>query len=248
MKKLIPLILSLLSVVVVVIHAAAVLTFLQTTSDTTDQTTYNFIAVPIGPAAADRCVVVTIAARRASATETTITSVTIAGNAAIIQGQNSFVESGADSVVGVASLIVTTGTTADISVTYSGTMVRNLISVSNLTGAGCTTIADVEISEIDDPSVALDIPAGGAAFGICLGSISAATATWIGLTERHDAIIESLTIVTGGSLAFSTIQTGLTVGCTLSTSTSGETGIFVSFSEASAAGVVVSPIIGGGIF
>ncbi len=227
-------------------HAAATITFQQATSDTTDASVYTFTAQNIGTAAADRCVIVSAESRRGAASATTVT-VTIGGNATTHQ-QHGLVEA-SSSVVSISWLTVAAGTTADVVVTYSATMLRARIAVYTMTGGDCTTQTDVDSSDIDDPSVALDVPAGGAAAAVCVGASAAGTTTWTGITERHDAIIESALLATGASDAYASTQTGLTMTCTMSGTTQGETGIFVAWGPAGAGGSVAKPaIIGQGLF
>jgi len=241
MKKLIPLFIVLATVT---LYAAIVVTFQQATSDTADLATYTFNTIPIGTATADRCVVMSTESRRSTISATTLVSATINGNAATILGQHNFTEA-SSSLVAFISLVVPTGTTADFSMVISATMLRNRIGVTTLTGANCTTVVDTQSSDADDPTVLLDIPAGGAGFGVCVAASTTGSTTWTGLTERHDAIIESAMLATGASAEFGTIQTDLPVTCTMTNTNAAETGLFISLGPASA-GSTHSPIIGGG--
>jgi hypothetical protein len=229
--------------------AAADITFLHTTAITTDLTTYTFAAEALGTAVADRCILVEVYGRRTTAAATTISSVTVAGNSATDVGQHNLVE-GAASVVGLYGIALPTGTSGDIVVTFSAAMTRAMIAVSTMTGASsCTVASDVESSDANDPTTsALDVPANGSAIGLCLESSPSSTATWTGLTERHDSIVEALMLASGASTDFTSAQTGLTVTCDIAINNAGETGIFLSFGPAAAGSTKPARVIGGGVF
>ncbi len=226
---------------------AATITFVAATSDTSDATTYTFTNHAIGTASADRCVVVKILGRRGAATVTTVDAVTIGGVSATVVKQLSVEEAGAANIFAVASLTVAAGTTATIAVTFSAALLRARISVSAMTGvATCTTLADSEESEAADPTFSLDVPDEGSAVSVC-GAASGGAVAWTGLTETDDAVLESVVVMSSAEFNFSTQQTGLTVTCDLSVSTSGEGGIAVSWAPATG-GASAPGLIGAGVF
>lgn len=227
--------------------AATDVTFLQATSSTADTNSYTFSAQNLGTEAADRCIVVEVAARRAAATVTTISTVTVGGSSAAVLRQLSVEESSTATVVGIAAVLLPTGTSGDVVVTFSGSMVRARIALSTLTGADdCTVAADSDESELNDPSVALDVPDDGSAVAICGYNTGSGSATWTGLTETHDAVVESLFTVTGASADFATQQTGLTITCDLVAGGSVEAGVFVSWGpDTGGGGTAPARMIGG---
>lgn len=227
--------------------AAAAITFVGTTGDTTNAATYTFTNHAIGTASSDRCVVVAIHGSY-GAVGITLDSVTIGGNAAsILYQQDADNGSNITRLAAVASLLVTTGTTATIVINTSVTMTRARIATYALTGtADCTTLADSDFSEATDPSVALDVPANGSALGACTDTVSAFT--WTGLTERYESSDEATTTSTGASLDFAAQQTGLTMTCdSNSAADSAEIGVFVSWGPAAAA-ATPARVIGAGVF
>ena len=230
--------------------AATDITFLQATSSTADTNSYTFAGQNLGTASADRCIVVEVASRRAAATVTTVSTLTVAGSSASILKQLSVEEAGAASVFAIAAVPLAAGTSVDVVVTFSASMTRARIAVSTLTGAAdCTTVSDSDESEATDPSVALDIPANGSAVAICGLSDATATSTWTGLTERHDAVVESLFSVSGASDDFVSQQTGLTITCNPNVTTSGEGGVFVSWAPVAAGGSKPARVMGqSGVF
>jgi hypothetical protein len=230
--------------------AAADITFVSSTVDTTNAASYTFTDHAIGTAADDRCVVVAMHSGISAASAFTITSITIGGNAASVVYQQDADGTGLTRLAAIASLLVTSGTTATIVVTPSTTANRMRVAVYTLTGTDdCTTLADSDFSEAADPSVALDVPANGSAVGACTDGVSG-SATWTGLTETYDSADEAAAMIsTGGAADFAALQTGLTMTCDYTSSgDSGEIGIFVSFGPAAAAGTTPARIIGGGVF
>lgn len=125
---------------------------------------YTFSGVNIGAAATDRYVVVEIS-NAVNAPGRTLNTVTIGGSAATIH-VNAHLDTGAAVViVGIAGLLVTAGTTANIVATFSGNMntcycrtytLQGLTSTTptatktTTNGAGATTVSDT-----------IDIPANG---------------------------------------------------------------------------------------
>lgn len=170
----------------------------------------TFTDAAIGSAAADRLVVVTALGHNVGGSNRTITSVTIGGNAATVHEQIQSVGLSA----GVASLVVTTGTTATIVVTWSGALTDTRIVVYTITGLTSTTPHDTGDAAGD--TMALDIPAGGVAIGIAgekngtLGDI-----TWTGLTEDTEVTSGSCRIGTASQTGMS-LETARTISATSS--------------------------------
>lgn len=116
-------------------------TFLQKeTTNGTTQSTYTFTNANIGTAASDRYVVAVIGASLTSVSGRTLNSVTIGGNAATIHANAAHsVAASSCHIVGIAGLLVTSGTTATIAATFSNTMARCFCFVYRLDGLASTT-------------------------------------------------------------------------------------------------------------
>lgn len=182
--------------------------YLQTTQDTGDKTTYTFSSQNLGTAASDRVIIVGIAARKAGAA-TTISSVTVGGVTASIPVSYSNSD-GNSNISGIAVAEVPTGTTGDIVVTFGAGMVRAVITAWRATSLASTTPHDSLTDGSTDPTGTIDIPAGGFAVATALSN-SVGTTTWTGLTEHSDATLESFVTVSDASDEFVSTQTGRTI-------------------------------------
>lgn len=167
-------------------------------TDGTDLTTYTFSAQSIGVAESNRFIVVGAAAR-ATANGRTISSVTIGGNSATQIVAVSADDGGNSRAAGLFGLVVPTGTTADIVVTFSGAMTRAGVGIWRIMGLRSATAKDTQ-TDTTSPTLSwtLDIPVGGVGIGVAFMNNNAGT-TWTGLTEDFDNVVESNTI-TGAAL------------------------------------------------
>lgn len=140
----------------------------------------TYSAVAIGTAASDRMVVVGVKGDGGGGQPT---GVTIGGSAA-----TKIVE--ANDGTQFASLwarMVSSGTTADIVVTWSSAPSRQGISVYAVYGESGVTAYDTASSVANPPSTnALTIPANGVGIALAVGG-GATNWTWVGLTEDYDA-------------------------------------------------------------
>jgi hypothetical protein len=195
-------------------------------SSSTDASSYTFSAESLGTADSDRYILVGIAARAASAR--TISSVTIGGVSATILIDHS----SSLSLAGFAIAAVPSGTTGDVVVTFSGTMVRCAIAVYRLLGLGSTTPTDTGTDGgVASLTTNLDINAGGAAFAVGHRAATG-TPTWTNLTLDANIAVES----NNSSFAsdeFASAQTALAVTCAYS---SNVTNVFAALSLAPVAG------------
>lgn len=163
--------------------------YVTTANSTTDASSYTFSSVSLGTADADRHILVATGARASSAR--TITGVTIAGISA-----TELRDSSADQTNGSLWIAaVPSGTTGNIVLTYSGTMVRAHIAVFRLVGINPTPV-DVDSHGIAGSSsaartVTLDSVAGGYAVGAYVASGASTTASWSGVTEDYDFSYEA---------------------------------------------------------
>lgn len=182
---------------------------------------HTFSGVSIGAAQADRRVVVGVHWETSGATELTLDSASIGGIAATIHRQSS--HSGGSTGLGSAiiSAAVPSGTTGDIVVSFSGSLViavsigvTRLIGLASgtphatqsLRGAGVTTV-----------SGSISVPANGVLVMVGTGSTNTTSApiTFTGGTERYDAAMTSFgrrggTVDSGLSAETRTIGMSLT--------------------------------------
>ena len=124
------------------------------------QTTYTFTAQAVGTAASDRIVVVGFGGEEQ--TTRTLTSVTIGGNTATVHQYEH--AGGTFSFAGIASYNLTTGTTANIVLTFSGACDRCYIQVWSLYGCDSTVATSDKDSDSaggNDISISLGANAGG---------------------------------------------------------------------------------------
>lgn len=165
--------------------------FLQAAADISDSATYTFAAQNLGPAAADRSIIVAIGMRSVSVR--TLTSVTIGGVTATVdvQGSNT---SNSQTFVAIAHAEVPTETTGDVVVTFSGAAVRCGVALYRATGP-TLAVADSEVTATNTATV--DNPAGGLVIATTYCG-SGIAASWTGVTEDYDTAVE-LRAFSGGS-------------------------------------------------
>jgi hypothetical protein len=159
--------------------------------DPTFNSSQQFPDVQIGEAAANRLVIICAAG---DTNNRTIDSITINGNTATLHEM--IAASGTsfnDPVAAIASLVVPTGTTCSVVVNYSGLLDGSMIAVYTLTDYTSATPFDSDTANVtgglSDPTVTLDIPAGGFAVAIYTadGSVGGSlVGSWTGLPEDYD--------------------------------------------------------------
>lgn len=166
-----------------------VMTWIGATADTSSGTSFTFTNHAIGTAASDRLVVVGITSRDDDfGNNVTISSVTIGGNGATVHATTN-----SHAVAGVASLVVTSGTTATIVVNVSATAQNCVVGVWTITGLTSTTPVHAPTpssSNSDDAnsmSVSTNLSADGVAVAVlCVGQTGAGAITPSNTTERAD--------------------------------------------------------------
>jgi hypothetical protein len=177
--------------------ADAVVSYISGTEATTDnQTVYTFTDHAIGTAAADRLVVVVTGAEEASLAHAP-TACTIGGNAADLV----VVSDGANREgSGIFSLVVATGTTATIVVTFSATVDRGRIEVYTITGYASSTAHDTDRVSATAASISLtlDVPENGVAIAGIFKATANQAVAWTNADEDSDINVE------GGSARMST--------------------------------------------
>ncbi len=196
---------------------------------TTNTTTYTFASCDIGTASADRRVIV--GAHMYGSTSRSLTSATIAGISATELTTDT--ASTANTVLLIAN--VTTGTTGDIVLTWSGSCAGSAVSVWYATGlTSDTPIATARGGTISPVSSgSLSTVDGGfvvAAATCRYADGTLRTHTWTNVTEQFDVEIEN-TGTDGGSISgghAATTGASVTITDTLSTA-GGLIGAFASF-------------------
>ncbi|TJU81348.1 MAG: hypothetical protein E5Y15_21180 [Mesorhizobium sp.] len=146
-------------------------------------------AAPIGAATATRLVIAIVRGRRSSTTPRTITQVLFNGVAGTLHDQTSANDGvGASVCIGIASKIIDSGETVQITADYSSGLSQSAIDVYTLDGYNSATPTDISKAGGNDPSTSdLDVAAGGcviAGFGGVGGTIGDMTLT--GVTEEND--------------------------------------------------------------
>ena len=176
-----------------------------------NQTTYTFTAHGIGTAAANRYVVVLIAG---GANGRTVSSVTVAGQSCTVI--STLTNGVRDAAMAITASPVTSGTTADVVVTWSGGENRCHIGTYALTGIGSKTPTDTGTDTgSGNRSTSIDILAGGSAIGLMVHSAgTSGSTTWTGLNEDVDTSGDGVITFSAASLDSSTAQTGLSVSAT----------------------------------
>ncbi len=199
------------------------ITFNNSNTDTTDQSTYSFAGLSVGSAATGRCLVATWGARSNSAR--TVSSANIGGVAATCVTANE--ASGGAEMSSLCYASVPTGTTATFDITYSGAMLRAVLGNYAVYNAGsCTPSAtNTATANAANPTMTLTTPAnGGTIAGFMGNSAGTATVTWTAPTiEDYDTQPE--TPSNGMSGAHDTTvaaQTGRTITLTVTSPTAGQ--------------------------
>jgi len=195
--------------------APPAISYIGTTANETDLTTYTFTNHAIGAADPTRRVVVSVNLGYSIASGQTLLSATIAGIAATIH-----VNMSGANVNAWISALVPTGTTANIVVTANGANCRRCAvmvyrAVNETVTTPHQTVTDNTLTSAT-LSVAINIPAGGwvAAAAIFNGN---ATVTWVGVTEQYDLQYAEVTIPRSGGFASGLpAEAGRTVSATAS--------------------------------
>jgi hypothetical protein len=179
--------------------------FLARIEDTADASVYSggvWNGVTFGTAATNRKIVLGVGARN-SLGDGTLSGATVDGNAT----SSAILRIGAGSQNKAALRIVDlpTGTSGNITVTWSTTQGRCGAGLWAVYGAASSTASDTDFDEASTvdaaSSVTLTVPAKGVAIGYAISvGASALTSTATGLSEAFDAVVESTIAHTGGQL------------------------------------------------
>lgn len=192
------------------------LTFTDSSVNANNLEEYTFNTQAIGTASADRHVIVALVYTEAASD--TLTSVTVAGQSCTVV-VNSTSGSG-DSAIAITDAPVTSGTTATIVCSFSGSGPTNCgIGVYSITGLGSTTPVDTDTTTTDNTGLTLNVEADGAVIGVS-SQASGATATWTNITENYDEVIETSVMHHTGASVLTAASGTLTLTMNSSSSTS----------------------------
>jgi len=185
-----------------------VLAYQTNAADPANLTTYTFSAQAIGTAASDRYVIVGVAGSNTASEPSTVT---VGGvSATKVVGT-----AGGNHSAGLWVALVTSGSTADIVVTWPGSIDRCAIGVWSSTGLSSVTPSNTATSNATPGSCTVTTLAGG--FAIAFSHLGYGTVTWsgTGVTQDFNTSIEASVKNTGASAA--TDGTNLTFTATYST-------------------------------
>lgn len=209
--------------------APAELSFIASTADDSNSTTYTFTSQSLGAVDGTRRIVVVCHWNGATLT---LSSATIAGISATVHAQTN----GTNNGIAIISALVPTGTSGTIAFTLSGAgSLRAYIGVYRAIGGVLlspndtltdNTIASAAFSgTINIPSV------GWVVAGSSWGTLAGTSHTWAGVTEQYDVKSPEAAGInwTGGFDTGLALQTGRTVSDTV-TDASGATGCMAAIS------------------
>ena len=163
--------------------------FLQNSASGTDTDVYTFATQNLGTAAANRYILVSVAARTLAGSA--LSSITVAGETASL-AVNHAPGNGSIAAIGVAA--VPSGTTGDIVLTFNGTMRRAGYAAYRITGLSSVTPNSTDTGSSDPDTLTVTVPDPGFAVAIASDATDgSATYTWsgLGVFEDFDAVLEA---------------------------------------------------------
>jgi hypothetical protein len=172
----------------------------------TNLTTYTFNASDIGTANTSRLVVVQVHGQASTGTRS-VNTLTIGGT-----GATGYQNTARLYHNSLWALAVSTGTTASIVVTFSGTMLNCLIAVYALYDLNSNIPVNSQATTATNATT-ISLTTSAREKGIVIGGITGAanaTTTWTGVTERYDTTVES-TVRSGGESVIATTNTSYSV-------------------------------------
>lgn len=185
--------------------------FVAFTATGTDGSSLTSAGASLGAAHVNRRIYIGLGWK--SAADRTISSMTVAGNAATIIAQTSASGAGA----ALCSIALASGTTGDLVVNLSGTALRMgfgvFVSYGHATTATDTAVASAGASN----DVSVDVPLGGLIVAAAYNGLT--TATWAGVTEHYDDVAEGSTRASGGLYVAGAAETPRTITMTPSSGT-----------------------------
>jgi hypothetical protein len=164
---------------------AAVLTYQTSAVSTADATTYTFSGKAIGTAADNRYVIVAVTGGYAGRTVSTLT---VGGITATKLVELVSTAGSSELTSALFIVLVTTGTTADVVVTWSAGQNDCGIGIWSATGISATAL-DTKSSNASPGTFTLTTVAGGVV--VCAhNATGTGTTSWTNTTERYDAVVE----------------------------------------------------------
>jgi len=207
--------------------------FITSVSSTSGLTTYTFSGVSLGAPSSDRQIIICAESRKTAGALCEIVACSIGGVAATVVAQQASAPTGTANYAGIASAIVPAGETGDVSITFSVAQLRCGLQVYSLAGASVGAHRSAA-SLADNPSVALEVPAGGIATG-CLSVASSQAFDWVGLSQDHSAIVGGSLRTASASAELATAEAAKTMGVIRTSGTwSTPVGVFASWGPAAA--------------
>lgn len=186
------------------VNGSPVKTYIGSTASASDLTTYTFTDHAIGAAASDRLVVVVV--HLSAAASRTLSSLTIGGNSATINGTTN-VGSGSGVLTAIAYLQVTSGTTATIVVTASGGCLGCQIDVYSLTNLSSQTPQDADLAAVG--SGPRSLTSTTTANGVVIAGATSTTThdfSWTGPTEDAESTVSGVSCGSASIIATGTSQ------------------------------------------
>lgn len=182
---------------------AGAVAYLASPTDIVDRSTYTFSAASLGSAASDRVIIVAVMARSGTGTTPAVNSVTVDGISATNVG--SVVQTGSSTanhnIVSMWQAEVPSGTSGDVVVVFNRTMARctaSMYRATDISVAAPSTDSDA----VPDGTLTVSASVTEATDGIVVGAAcagAASSATWSGLTEDADFLVEGFFTVTPAS-------------------------------------------------
>lgn len=193
------------------------LAYVTTVSSGTDGTSFTFAGTSIGTASADRYVVAGVHTG-AAGSDMTQSAVTIGGVSASRIAQSNHTGAGQSHNLSFWIALVPTGTAGDIVITTTNTTLRANASVWTIRGIKnkATVFSQAaDVANLTTASINLNMDNYGTILAICRGNNSP-TFSWTGVTERFDAIQETVGFSSGDAGPQQLRETPRTVSCTRS--------------------------------
>jgi hypothetical protein len=174
----------------------------------------NWTGVNFGTAATGRVIVVGIGGITGAGVPN-IAGVTLGGVTATMQAriQSPSTSNGIE----IWTATVNTGTTGDITLSWSSQVNYRVVGVWSVYSANPTPYATNTSSGDSgsgDPSATISVPAGGCIIG-ALTAQTSGSISWTNLTEKYQDKLDASSTYTGASDIFSTTQTNRTISATV---------------------------------
>lgn len=184
-------------------------------SDPANLTSYTFTGVSLGTVSVGRFVVVCVMGWSGSTATRTVSSLTLGGTAATALINPATQYAGA-----IFGLYVPTGATADIAVTFSGSMVNAAIAVYAVTSLASTTpvsSGNAGPTAATSRTVTLTTAPGDVVIGHAMAGPAAGSITsWSGVAQDTTSALETAPVASASGLA-----SGASTAVTVNVATSG---------------------------